>query len=144
LRLSEIMTRTVELIGPDDSLRAAARMMRDIDSGFLPVADGDRLVGAVTDRDIAVRGVAEGLDPERTRVREVMSDAPVCCYEDQDEDDAARMMAEMQVRRLPVLDRGDRLVGVVSLGDLARRLDDPEAAGRTLDEISDGGAPRTG
>lgn len=140
--LRDIMTEAVELVGPDDTLQAAARRMREIDTGFLPVADGDRLVGALTDRDITIRAVAEGRDPASTRVREAMSDAPLYVYEDQEPDDAAALMAEMQIRRLPVIDRQNRLVGVVSLGDLAHRLDAPDMVGRTLDEVSDpDGAP---
>ena len=135
--LRDIMTEAVELIGPDDTLQVAARRMREIDTGFLPVTDGERLVGALTDRDITVRAVAEGLDPTSARVREAMSDAPLYVYEDQEPDDAAALMEEMQIRRLPVVDRQNRLVGVVSLGDLAHRLDAPDLAGRTLDEISD-------
>ncbi len=139
--LRDIMTEAVELIGPDDTLQAAARRMRDIDTGFLPVADGERLVGALTDRDITIRAVAEGRDPASTLVREAMSDAPLYVYEDQEPDDAAALMAEMQIRRLPVVDRQNRLVGVVSLGDLAHRLDAPDLAGRALDGISDPDGP---
>jgi len=143
MKLREIMTQDVELVGPDDTLQNAARKMRDVDTGFLPVADGDRLIGAITDRDITIRAVAEGLDPANTRVREAMSDAPIYCYEDQEESEAATLMAEMQIRRLPVVNRDNRLVGVVSLGDLASKLDEPELVGKTLDEVSNPETPQT-
>jgi CBS domain-containing protein len=129
MSMRDIMTEVVDLIGPDDSLQVAARRMREIDTGFLPVAEGDRLVGALTDRDITIRAVAEGCDPVRTKVREAMSDAPLYVYEDQNPDDAAALMAEMQVRRLPVVDRQHRLVGVVSLGSLAHRSGATEGPG---------------
>lgn len=116
--ISEIMTRDVRLAAPDWSIREAARTMAAIDAGFMPVAENDRLVGTITDRDIAVRAVAEGMGPE-TKVRDVMSKDVKYCFEDEKVSDVARNMADIQVRRLPVVNRDKRLVGVISLGDLA-------------------------
>lgn len=118
MKISEIMTRNVQTLTPDSSLREAASLMGRIDSGALLVNDGDRLVGMVTDRDITVRGVAAGLDAEAL-VREVMSSEIRYCFEDEDVQHVAENMAQIQLRRLPVLNREKRLVGVVSLGNIA-------------------------
>jgi CBS domain-containing protein len=120
MRISDAMTREVRLANPDQSIRDAAKMMAEIDAGAMPVGEGDRLVGMITDRDIAVRAVAQGKGPD-TPVREVMSIEQVLyCYEDEELDHVARNMGELQVRRLPVLDRSKRLVGIVSLADIAQ------------------------
>ncbi|MFV0885909.1 CBS domain-containing protein [Metapseudomonas otitidis] len=118
MKISEIMTRNVQTLTPDSSLREAASLMGRIDSGALLVNEGDRLVGMVTDRDITVRGVAAGLDAEAP-VREVMSSEIRYCFEDEDVQHVAENMAQIQLRRLPVLNREKRLVGVVSLGNIA-------------------------
>jgi CBS domain-containing protein len=118
MRVAEIMTRDMRVARPDQSIQEAARMMADVDAGIMPVGEGDRLVGMITDRDIAVRAVAEGKGPQ-TQVREVMSPEVKYCFEDEDTDAVARNMAEIQVRRLPVVNRDKRLVGIISLGDLA-------------------------
>ena len=120
MQIKEIMTSDPELIDPDASIRKAAKRMRDEDIGALPVGENDRLIGMVTDRDIAVRGVAEDLTPETTTVRDVMSEKVYYCFEDDDVEDAARCMAENQVRRLPILNRDKRLTGIVSLADIAQ------------------------
>ena len=120
MKIQEIMTTDPELIDPDASIRNAAKRMRDEDIGALPVGENDRLVGMVTDRDIAVRGVAEERAPETTTVRDVMSEKVYYCFEDDDVEDAARCMAENQVRRLPILNRDKRLTGIVSLADIAQ------------------------
>jgi CBS domain-containing protein len=125
------MTREVTIASPQDTIRDAAKMMTDGDTGVLPVSENDRLVGVITDRDIAVRAVAEGKDPSAT-IREVMSAEIRYCYEDDDVDDVLRNMGELQVRRLPVLNRQKRLVGIVSLSDLA-----PRQAGRAGEALSD-------
>ena len=117
--ISEVMTRKVVIASPDDSLQRAAELMDDIDAGFLPVGENDRLVGMVTDRDITVRATAAGLAPEECTVRDVMSPDVKYVFEDQTVEEVARTMGGLQVRRLPVLSREKRLVGVVSLGDLA-------------------------
>lgn len=118
MKVGEAMTRDVTLASPDQTVREVARAMADKDTGVLPVGDGDRLVGMVTDRDIAVRAVAEGKGPD-TRVREVMTPGVEYCFEDQDLDEVARTMGDKQVRRMPVMNRDKRLVGILSLGDVA-------------------------
>ena len=116
--VKEAMSREVKIVAPNQPLQEAARIMLDIDVGALPVGENDKLVGMITDRDIAVRGVAAGKAPT-TCVREVMSRDVRYCYEDEDTAHVARNMAEQQVRRLPVVDRNKRLVGILSLADLA-------------------------
>lgn len=133
MRVSEAMTRDVRLAAPHQSIQDAARVMAEIDAGVLPVGDNDRLVGMITDRDIAVRAVAQGKGP-RTEVREVMSPEVKYCYEDEDAVHVTRNMAELQVRRLPVLNRDKRLVGILALGDLAMCAEKP--AGAALAGIS--------
>lgn len=128
MRVSKVMTRDVETVNPDHSIEDAARMMLALDSGFLPVGEADRLVGTITDRDIAVRAVAEGKAPG-TRVGEIMTHDVRYCFEDEDTAHVARNMGEQQVRRLPVVDRDKRLVGVISLADIAREEPDPRKAG---------------
>ncbi len=121
MRVSEAMTREVRVASPGQSIRDVARMMAESDAGAMPVGDNDRLVGMITDRDIAIRAVGEGKGPD-TPVREVMSTEQVLyCYEDEDLDHVAKNMSEQQVRRLPVVSRDKRLVGIVSLGNLAQK-----------------------
>lgn len=119
MKILDVMTKAVDLGSPDMDLHEAARMMRDGDYGVLPIAENDRLVGMVTDRDIVTRAVAEGRDPDDTEVNEIMSEHVYYCFEDQDADEVADNMGENQLRRLPVLNRQKKLVGIVSLGDLA-------------------------
>jgi predicted transcriptional regulator len=109
MKVSDVMTRDVQLIEPTQTIRNAARLMAEMDAGIMPVREGDRLVGMITDRDIAVRAVAEGKGPD-TPIREVMTEDVKYCYEDDDTNDVARNMADIQVRRLPVLTRDKRLV----------------------------------
>jgi CBS domain-containing protein len=121
MRVSEAMTREVRVANPDQSIREVAKIMAEIDAGAMPVGDNDRLVGMITDRDIAIRAVGQGKGPD-TPVREVMSTEQVLyCYEDEDLDHVAKNMSEQQVRRLPVVSRDKRLVGIVSLGNLAQK-----------------------
>jgi CBS domain-containing protein len=131
------MSRDVQVASPKQSIRDAARIMAKIDAGVLPVGDNDRLVGVITDRDIAIRAVAEGKAPT-TKVGDVMSHEVLYCFEDQDLEDIAQNMAEMKVRRMPVVNRDKRLVGIISLGDLARR-EDASTTGHTVSEISEPG-----
>src|SRR6266487_2062025 len=120
MKLKEIMTNDVEVVHPDDPLQAVAQKMRERDIGFLPVCDGDRLVGVVTDRDIIVRATAEGLNPNTTIGRDLMTSPIIYCFDDQDVKEAAKLMERNQIRRVAVVSRADkRLVGVVSLGDIA-------------------------
>lgn len=118
MKVSKVMTREVRLIEPTQTIRDAARLMAEMDAGILPVREGDRLVGMITDRDIAVRAVAQGRGGD-TPIREVMTDEVMYCFEDDDSEAVGRNMADIKVRRLPVLNRDKRLVGIVSLGDLA-------------------------
>jgi CBS domain-containing protein len=114
------MTRDPELIDPTASIRDAAQRMKNEDIGALPVGENDRLIGMVTDRDIALRAVADGRDPSSTTVRDVMSEKIFYCFEDDDVEAAARCMADNQVRRLPILNRDKRLTGIVALADIAQ------------------------
>lgn len=136
MKVSECMSNGVELCSPDDDIRSVARKMREIDAGAMPVGENDRLVGMITDRDIAIRAVADGMGPE-TKVRQVMSSSPRWCYEDEDIEDVSDQMAEFKVRRLPVLNRQKRLIGMISLGDVS--LADGTSSGRALHEISEPG-----
>ena len=117
--VKEIMTKDVDLLSPEDSLKKAAQTMRDDDIGAVPVREGDRLVGMLTDRDTAVRAVAEGKDVASAQIKEAMSSPILYCYEDDSIEEVGENMAKNQIRRLPVLNREKRLVGMVSLGDLA-------------------------
>ncbi|HVI34362.1 CBS domain-containing protein [Phenylobacterium sp.] len=135
MRISEIMSRDVKVARPQDTIQDVARRMVEIDAGVMPVCDGDRLQGMVTDRDIVVRAVSEGRSFQ-TPVSEVMTPDVECCYEDDDIGEAADRMAELQVRRLAVVDRDKRLVGIVALGDIARQAKD-KTTGQTLEEISE-------
>ena len=130
----EVMTPDVVVASPDDTLQHAAEMMIDIDAGVLPVGEKDRLVGMLTDRDITIRAVAAGKAPAECKVREIMSPEIKYIYEDESLEDAARNMSNLQVRRLPVLSRDKRLVGIVSLGDLA--LKKKSTAGDALKGVS--------
>lgn len=141
MRVSEVMTQGVECIGPDATLQEAAAKMKSLDVGPLPVCDNDRLVGMVTDRDITVRATAEGDAPTDIRVRDVMTPEVIYCFEDELVEDAARLMAEKQVRRLVVLNRDKRMVGIVSLGDLAVKTGDEQLAGSALEDISEPNRP---
>jgi CBS domain-containing protein len=119
MKIKEAMSTNVRLAKPDQTIREAAQAMAEVDSGVLPVSENDRLIGMITDRDIAVRGVGEGKGPE-TSVREVMTDHVDYCFEDQDVEEVTKNMASIKVRRLPVLNRDKRLVGIISLGDIAQ------------------------
>jgi CBS domain-containing protein len=137
MKIAEVMTADVEIAAPDDSLHTAAKMMADLDIGVLPIGENDRLVGMVTDRDIAIRGVAAGRNVDQTKLREVMTKDVKYCFDDEDTGAVAQKMAEWQVRRLPVLNRDKRLIGIVSLGDLAIG-DAGEASHRALKGVSEG------
>ena len=119
--IADIMSTDVRTIQPQDSLRRAAQCMQELDVGALPVCDGERLLGMVTDRDITVRAIADGLDPDEACVSDIMTPDVESCTADQDAEEAKRLMGARQVRRLPVVDRDRKLVGIVSLGDLATR-----------------------
>ena len=134
MKVSKYMTRDVQLVTPTQTIREAARMMAEIDAGSLPVQEDDRLVGVITDRDIAVRAVAQGKSPD-TPVRDVMSREVLYCFEDQEVKEIARNMGDVKVRRLPVVNRDKRLVGIISVGDLALN-DEPELTASAVTNIS--------
>ena len=143
MQVNEVMTRDVECIVPDATLKEAAAKMKSLGAGSLPVCDDDRLVGMLTDRDITIRATASGNDPTGVRVRDVMTREVIHCFVDQNVDEAAKLMQEKQVRRLVVLDRDKRLVGIVSLGDLAVETRDEQLAGATLEAVSEPNRPNT-
>ena len=132
--INEVMTRDVKIAAPTDDLQHAAQLMEKDDFGSLPVGENDRLVGMLSDRDIAIRAVARGLSPQECTVRDIMSGDVKYVFDDESIEDAAKMMGQLQVRRLPVLNRDKRLVGIVSLGDLA--LTKTKPAGDALKSIS--------
>lgn len=141
-KVADLMSRDVKLASPDDTVQQAARQMSEQDTGALPVGENDRLVGMVTDRDLAVRAAAAGKDPSKTKLREVMSGEPRYVFEDESVEQAAASMAEQQVQRMPVLNRDKRLVGILSIGDLAREAGGP-TAGRALEGVSRPGGQHT-
>jgi CBS domain-containing protein len=142
MRVSEAMSRDVRIANPGQSIRDVAKIMAEIDAGAMPVGENDQLVGIITDRDIAVRAVAAGKGPE-TPVRDVMSRDVKYCYDDEDLGHVARNMADIQVRRLPVVNREKRLVGILSLGDVAR-TEGGETVGDAVVGVSQpGGAHKT-
>ena len=135
--VKDIMTHDVEAISPSDTLEQAARKMADLNVGPLPVCEDDRIVGMITDRDITVRATAAGCDPKTTLVGDAMSQDIISCYEDQDVQDAAKLMQEKQIRRLLVVNRANELVGIVSLGDLATEAGDQGQPGEVLKKVSE-------
>ncbi len=141
MQLKNVMTRRVEVIHPDGTLQEAAQKMKALDVGLLPVCEGDRLRGVLTDRDITVRATAEGRDPRTTKVHEVMTPEVVYAREEQSIDEAARLMEDQHIRRLLVLNREQRLVGIVSLGDLALGTGDEKLAGEVLKRVSEPSKP---
>jgi len=134
MKVGEVMSRHVRTVSASDTIQSAARQMADIDAGSLPVLDGETLKGMVTDRDIVIRAVGEGRSFD-TPVSAVMTVDVACCFEDDDLEAAADQMASQQIRRLPVLDRKQRLVGILALGDIARRAKE-KTTGQTLEDIS--------
>ena len=134
MRVQEAMSRDVRVANPGQSIRDVANLMDEIDAGTMPVGENDRLIGMITDRDIAIRAVGQGKGPD-TPVRDVMSKDVKYCYEDEDLEHVAKNMSELQVRRLPVLNRDKRLVGIVSLGDIAQR-EDAKTTGKTTAGVS--------
>ena len=137
MKLSEIMTQDVEIIQPDDTLRLAAQKMRDRDIGFLPVCDGESLMGVLSDRDIAIRALADGMDINVMLGRDLMTTPALYCFDDQDVTEAAKVMGDNQIRRLVILGReNERVVGVISLGDLVRR-GITDLSGQVLQKVSE-------
>ena len=134
-QLKDLMSRDVKVISPDMTIGEAARTMRDGDFGMMPVGENDRMIGTISDRDIAIRAVAEGKDAG-TKVRDVMSEGIAWVYEDESVEQIAKIMSERRVRRLPVVNRDKRLVGIVALGDLAVEKSEILPAAQALSEIS--------
>lgn len=135
-KVKDAMSPDVRVIGPDETIQEAARQMKEGDFGMLPVSENDRMIGAISDRDIAIRAVAAGKD-FGTKVRDVMSPGIIWVFEDDSVDEAAKRMGESRVRRLPVVNSDRRLVGIVALGDFATEKQDAMAAGEALSEISE-------
>jgi CBS domain-containing protein len=142
MKIDSVMTRDVTVVSPSDSVRAAAELLKSLNIGSAPVCNGRSLVGIITDRDIAIRAVAEGRDPNHTPVEQVMTRDVVYCFEDQDMEEVADAMASSQVRRMPILNRQHQLVGIVSLGDLATEVADDELTGEVLEEVSQPSRPQ--
>jgi len=134
-QIKDVMTQTAQFITPQTTLQQAAQLMADQDLGFLPVGENDRLVGMITDRDITVRATAQGQNPTQATAGDVMTPKTYYCYDDQDVEEICNNMGEIQVRRLPVVNRDKRLVGVVSMGDLAQVASRPNV-GQTQQQIT--------
>jgi CBS domain-containing protein len=128
MKVHEAMTRDVRVASPDETVQKAAQTMASLDAGVLRVGEKDHLIGMITDRDIAIRGIAKGKGP-KAKVRDVMTEDVKYCFDDQDIEEVTRNMADIQVRRLPVLNRDKRLVGIISLGDIAIGRDSKDAGG---------------
>ncbi|MBP2295673.1 CBS domain-containing protein [Azospirillum rugosum] len=136
MSIRDIMTRDVQIVGPNESIRKAAQLMDQLNVGVLPVCDGEKLVGMITDRDITVRATSAGMAPDQCKVSEVMTTEPRYCYEDDPVNEVSRLMGGQQIRRVPVVDRDKRLVGIVSLGDLATDAKDERTVESALEQIS--------
>lgn len=137
MKINEIMTAEVKVIKPETTLQDAAEFMRELSIGALPVCDGKKLIGMLTDRDIVVRGVADGMNMETTTAAECMTAEITFCFDDEDIEAAQGLMKDQQIRRLPVVDREKQLVGILSIGDMAIKMDDPRRVGETIQEISE-------
>jgi len=136
MKVKDAMTKGCECVSPADSIQQAARKMRDLDVGSLPVCEKDRLVGMITDRDISIRAVSDGRDPKKSKIKDVMTPKIVYCFEDQGVEEAADLMRDKRIRRLAVLNHEKRLVGMLSLGDLAIETRDEHLAAETLERVS--------
>jgi CBS domain-containing protein len=142
MELRDIMTRDVEVVSASASLKEAAGKMKSLDVGLMPVCDGDRLQGILTDRDITIRATADGRDPKKTKVSDVMSTDLAYCLEEQEVEEAISLMEARQIRRIPILNQDKRLVGIVSLADIAIHVRDRDLSGETLEEISEPAEPK--
>ena len=137
MKVREIMSRNVECIYLDTTIKDAAEKMRSLDVGFLPVCDDDAVVGTLTDRDIVIRHVADGQNPYRVKARDMMTPSAFYCFEDEDIEEVGRYMQEHEVRRVLIFDTSHQLVGVVSLGDISKAAGEERLVGETLKEISE-------
>jgi CBS domain-containing protein len=136
MKINEIHTRDPEVISPEAMICEAAQKMAEHDIGMLPVCDGERLVGSITDRDLVIRAMAQGYDPLNTKVKDMMSHGICYCFEDDSLEEVARVMEEKQIRRMPILNSDKRLIGIVSLGDLAVRSTNRDLTEEVLERIS--------
>ena len=136
-QIKDVMTPDFKWMAPDSPVAQIAQEMRDRDCGFMPLAENDKIIGMVTDRDITVRAVAEGKNPQEVTGRDIMTAKTYYCYDDQDVEEVCNNMGEIQVRRLPVVNRDKRLVGIVSMGDLAQSASRPNV-GQTEQQITAG------
>lgn len=134
-QVKDVMSKNFKFMAPDSPVSQVAQQMRDMDCGFMPLAENDKMIGMVTDRDITIRAVAEGKNPAEMKARDVMTAKTYYCYDDQDVEEVCNNMGEIQVRRLPVVNRDKRLVGVVSMGDLAQSASRPNI-GQTEQQIT--------
>ena len=136
MKIRDMLTKDPHVIRPDAMISEAAKMMKHHDIGMLPVCDGQRLVGSITDRDLTVRAVAVARDPLSTKVRDVMTPSVFRCFDDQGIEEAAQLMEQKQIRRLPIVNRDKQLVGIISLGDLALRSQNEQLAEEVLESVS--------
>jgi CBS domain-containing protein len=136
MKIRDILTKDPHVVRPDAMISEAAKMMKQYDIGMLPVCDGQRLVGSVTDRDLAIRAIADGRNPLSTKVSDIMTPKVSWCYDDQELEDAAQVMEQKQIRRLPIVNREKQLVGIVSLGDFALRSQNNRLAEEVLECVS--------
>lgn len=136
-QIKDVMNTNFKWMAPDSPVAQVAQTMRDMDCGFMPLAENDKIIGMVTDRDITLRAVAEGKNPAETKARDIMTAKTFYCYDDQDIEEVCNNMGEIQVRRLPVVNRDKRLVGIVSMGDLAQVASRPNV-GQTQQQITAG------
>lgn len=137
MNVGEIMTRNLQVLRPQATAREAADKMRELNIGALPVCDGQRILGMITDRDLVLRVMAEGVDPDGATVESAMSPDVKFCFEDQDAREAARLMSDSQIRRLVVLNREKRAVGILSLGDLATSREEDRVKAKVIQKISE-------
>jgi len=144
MQICDVMTKDVEVIRPGASMREAAEKMRDLNVGSLPVCDGNKILGMISDRDITLRSTALGSDPEQMLVQDAMTPKVVYCYDDQDVHEAGEIMGYNQIRRLPILNREKKLVGILSLGDISTDTNDVELSGKTLQDVSVPSQPSRG
>lgn len=129
MQVKEAMCKSIKIISPDTLLREAAENMRECDCGYMPVGENDRITGTVTDRDIVIRAIAAGLNPDETTVDKIMTSKVFYCFEDDNVEEAAESMKQQQVRRLIVLNRDKRMTGVITIGDIARASNDNQLLG---------------
>jgi CBS domain-containing protein len=137
MKIRDILTKNPHVVRPDAMISEAAKMMKQHDIGMLPVCSGHQLVGSITDRDLAIRAIAEGRNPLATKVSDIMTPNVFWCYDDQELEEAAQLMEEKQIRRLPIVNREKRLVGIISLGDFALRSQNDRLAEEVLECVSE-------